>query len=236
MISPQPVYSFVVGGFVILPRQYSMIHIVSARAIGRSSPCALPFTYKGNLYWGCTTHDHDQYWCYDSERKWGNCVLGEITIHVCMHTYIHTYIFIIVNFDALAQASDFRIERRRVVFLCWMLDSKLGSLKHQFTSRVNVHSQTDWAIEEQAENSNSTARHLTSLPIGRFSHLALATYTYMLVVVNFDALTQASDFRIERRPVVFLCWMQDSNPGSQTPNRPQSECPLTNRLSYRGSS
>ena len=31
--------------------------------------------------------------------------------------------------------------------------------------------------------------------------------------------------------------MQDSNPsGSQTPNRQQTECPLTNRLSYRGSS
>ena len=62
-------------------------------------------------------------------------------------------------------------------------------------------------------------------------------HTYMFVAVNFDALAQASDIRIERRQVVFLCWMQDSNPpGSQTPNRQQTECPLTNRLSYRGSS
>ena len=37
-------------------------------------------------------------------------------------------------------------------------------------------------------------------------------------IINFDALAQASDFRIERRQVVFLCWMQDSNPGSQKPN------------------
>ena len=46
----------------------------------------------------------------------------------------------------------------------------------------------------------------------------------IFVVVNFDALAQlqASDFRIERRQVVFLCWMQDSNPGSQTPNRQQT--------------
>ena len=59
----------------------------------------------------------------------------------------------------------------------------------------------------------------------------------MFVVVNFDALAQASDIRIERRQVVFLCWEQDSNPsGSQTPNRQQTECPLTNRLSYWGSS
>ena len=41
---------------------------------------------------------------------------------------------------------------------------------------------------------------------------------------------------IERRQVVFLCWMQDLNPGSQTPNPQQTECSLTNRLSYRGSS
>ena len=58
-------------------------------------------------------------------------------------------------------------------------------------------------------------------------------YTYMYIVVNFDALAQASDILIERRHVVFLCGEQDSNPsGSQTPNRQQIECPLTNRLSY----
>ena len=33
------------------------------------------------------------------------------------HTYIHTYMFV-VDFYALAQASDFQIERRHVVFLC----------------------------------------------------------------------------------------------------------------------
>ena len=59
---------------------------------------------------------------------------------------------------------------------------------------------------------------------------------HVFVVVNFDALAQASDIQIERRQVVFLCWMQDLNPGSQTPNRQQTECSLTNRLSYRGSS
>ena len=38
----------------------------------------------------------------------------------CMHTCMHTYMFVIVNFDALEQAGDIRIERRQVVFLCWM--------------------------------------------------------------------------------------------------------------------
>ena len=61
-------------------------------------------------------------------------------------------------------------------------------------------------------------------------------YIYIFVVVNFDALAQASDIEIERRQVVFLCWRQDLNPRPQTPNRQQTECSLTNRLSYRGSS
>ena len=53
----------------------------------------------------------------------------------------------LVNFDALAQASDIRIERRQVVYLCWEQDSNLGSLRHQIASRLNARSQTDWAIE-----------------------------------------------------------------------------------------
>ena len=57
-----------------------------------------------------------------------------------------------------------------------------------------------------------------------------------IFVGNFDSLAQASDFRIDRKQVVFLCWMQDLSSESQTPNRQQTECPLTNRMSYRGSS
>ena len=43
-------------------------------------------------------------------------------VHTYVRTYVHTYIHVVI-FDALAQASDFRIERRQVVFLCWMQDS-----------------------------------------------------------------------------------------------------------------
>ena len=74
---------------------------------------------------------------------------------------------------------------------------------------------------------------MPSHPLWRHSNALLI---HLFVVVNFDALVQASDIRIERRQVVFLCWMQDSNPSSQTPIRQQTECLLTNRLSYRGSS
>ena len=114
-------------------------------------------------------------------------------------------------------------------------------LRYLFTSRLNACWQTDWAIEDQAKNLNSTARPYDQqafspldLTANWLSHLALAIY--MFVVVNFDALAQASDIRIERRQVVFLCWRQDSNPRSQIPIHQQTECLLTNRLSYRGSS
>ena len=131
--------------------------------------------------------------------------------------------------DKLSSSAESRIRTQRVS-------------RHLFASRLNACWQTDWAIEDQAKNLNSTARPYDQQAFSPpdptaiwHSHLALAIY--MFVVVNFDALAQASDFRIERRQVVFLCWEQDSNPeGPKTPIRQQTECLLTNRLSYRGSS
>ena len=81
---------------------------------------------------------------------------------------------VVVNCDALAQESDFQIERRPFVFLCWMQDRKLGSVRHQIASRMNAHSHTDWAIEDQAKTwtqqpvpmTSKNSAHVTSLPIG----------------------------------------------------------------------
>ena len=111
-------------------------------------------------------------------------------------------------------------------------------LRHQIANRLNAR----WLnYRGSSKNLNSTARPYDQRAFspldptaGWLSHLALAIY--MVAVVNFDALARARGFRIERRQVVYLCWMQDSNPRSQTPNRQQTECPLTNRLSYRESS
>ena len=162
------------------------------------------------------------------------------TVSWLSHLALAIYMFVVVNFDALAQASDIQIEGRQIVFLCSMQDLNPVP-RHQLASRLNARWQTDWAIEDQAKSLNSTARAYDQwafIPLGPtvswLSHLALAIY--MFVVVNFDALAQASGIQIERRQVVFLCWMQDLNPGPQTPIRQQTECSLTNRLSYRGSS
>ena len=155
-----------------------------------------------------------------------------------IHTYIHTCLLLLISMlwhrqaifeskgDKLSSSAECRIRTHQ-------------ALRHQIASRLNAHWQTDWATEDQAKNLNSTARPYDQQAFSPpdptavwHSHLALAIY--MFIVVNFDALVQASDIRIERRQVVFLCWMQDSNPsGSQTPNRQQTECPLTNRQSYR---
>ena len=148
--------------------------------------------------------------------------------------------FVVVNFDALAQASDIQIERRQVVFLCWKQDLNPGP-------QTPIRQQTECSLTNRlsyrgsSRNLNSTAcpyDQQAFSPLGPtvswLSHLALAIYIF--VVVNFDALAQASDIQIERRQVVFLCWKQDLNPGPQTPIRQQTECSLTNRLSYRGSS
>ena len=122
---------------------------------------------------------------------------------VWLNSRLLHYIFVVVNFDALAQASDFRIERRQVVFLCWMQVSNPGGLWNPTSSRLNAYWQTDWAIEDQAKNLNSTARPYHQQAFSPpdptaiwHSHLALAIYIF--VFVNFDALAQASDFRIER--------------------------------------
>ena len=165
-----------------------------------------------------------------------------IYIYIYHQSTIHTYMNVVVNFDALAQHRQaiFELKGDKLSFSAECRIRTEG-LRHLFASRLNACWQTDWAIEDQAKNLNTTARAYDQqafspldLTANWLSHLALAIY--MFVVVNFDALAQASDIRIERRQVVFLCWMQDSNPRSQTPIRQQTECLLTNRLSYRESS
>ena len=69
-------------------------------------------------------------------------------------------------------------------------------LRQLFASRLNACWQTDWAVEDQAKNLNSTARtydqQAFSPPDPTASWLwHLALVINMFVVVNFDALAQA---------------------------------------------
>ena len=83
------------------------------------------------------------------------------------------------NGDKLSSSAECRISTR--------------GLRHQIASRLNAHWQTDWAIEDQAKNLNSTARPYDQRAFSPLDstaswplHLALAIY--MFIVVNFDAL------------------------------------------------
>ena len=112
-------------------------------------------------------------------------------------------------------------------------------LRHLIASRLNACWQTDWAIEDQAKNLNSTARPYDQqafspldLTASWLSHVAQAMY--MFVVVNFDALAQASDNRIERRQVVrhtyiHICWFNFDALAQGNAYKPTKE-----PINYRG--
>ena len=67
------------------------------------------------------------------------------------HLALAIYIFAVVNFDVLAKANDIQIERRQVVFLCWMQDSSPEDLWNPISSTLNACWQTHWAIDYQAK-------------------------------------------------------------------------------------
>ena len=76
--------------------------------------------------------------------------------------------------------------------LCSTAESRIWTRepKHQIASRLNARWQTDWAIEDQARNMNSTARPYGQRAISPLdptvswlSHLALR-YTYLLLLIS----------------------------------------------------
>ena len=106
-------------------------------------------------------------------------------------------------------------------------------------NRLNARWHTHLIIDDQAKNSISRPydqRAFTSLDPTADMASPLALAIYMSIGADFDALATGKWYRIEMRQVVFLCCMQDSNPVSFEPNVQQTECPLTNQLSCRGSS
>ena len=130
-------------------------------------------------------------------------------IHKCIHTCMHAYMYIVVNFNAVAQASNIWIGRRQFVFLCWMRDSVFGTEspadwmpadKPTEPSRIKLKTWTQQPVPMISEHS----AHSTPLPVGFRNWLWQYTCFFLLI---FYALTQASDNRIESRRVVFLCSM-----------------------------
>ena len=107
------------------------------------------------------------------------------------------------------------------------------------TDRMPTHKPTELS-RIKLKTFNSTARPYDEWAFSPIDftanwllHLALMVYMF---VVNFDALAQASDFRIERRPSCLPLLDAGFKAGkSHIPICQQTECPPTNRLSYRAS-
>ena len=86
--------------------------------------------------------------------------------------------------------------------LCHFQNSHIVAQDELFVSRVVIsrsHSSHEniFALLVSSRSPNEET--------GTWPLMYLIYYTDLFVVVNFDALTQGSDFRIERRQVVFLC-------------------------------
>ena len=113
-----------------------------------------------------------------------------IFTYICiyMHTYIHTYILLLFismlwhkqaifesKGDKLSSSAESRIRTNQ-------------GLRHQIASGLNDRWQTDWAIEDQAKNLNSTARPYDQQALSPpdptaiwHSHLALAIYIHTYI-------------------------------------------------------
>ena len=107
------------------------------------------------VYTRTHTHTHDRK-CMHAYMHTCMHTCIHTCMHACMHAYIHTCLLLISMLwhrqaifeskgDKLSSSAENRIRTHQ-------------GLRHQIASRLNAHWQTDWAIENQAKNLNSTAR------------------------------------------------------------------------------
>ena len=108
-----------------------------------------------------------------------------IYIYVCIHIYIHIYLVLLISMLWHRQA----IFKSKGDKLCSSAESRIWTRgpRHQIASRLNARWQTDWAIEGQAKNLNSTARPYDQRAfspldptVSWLSHLALAICPYTI--------------------------------------------------------
>ena len=116
------------------------------------------------------------------------CIYTNACMHAYtqLHTYMHAYMYIVVNFNAVVQASNIRIGRRQVVFLCWMRDSVFGTEstadwmpadKPTELSRIKLKTWTRQPVPMISEHS----AHSTPLPVGFRTWLWQYTCFFLLI-------------------------------------------------------
>ena len=127
--------------------------------------------------------DSPSLWSASIQPTWPYC-----QVHTYINTYIHTCLLLLISMLWHRQA----IFKSKGDKLCSSAECRIWTQgpRHQIASRLNARWQTDWAIEDQAKNLNSTARPYDQRAfspldptVSWLSHLALAIYIF--VVVNF---------------------------------------------------
>ena len=86
-------------------------------------------------------------WWY---RKW--CFQEHAYTYTYTYAYTYTYTYLLLISMLWQRQATFESKGDKLSSSDECRISKLGSLRHQIASRLNAHSQTDWAIEEQAKN------------------------------------------------------------------------------------
>ena len=124
-----------------------------------------------------------------------------------------------------------------------MQDSNLGSLRHQIASRLNAHTQTDWAIERIKQklelnipslwwlSFQPTWRHCQNWFTPGSGDIHNICCLILMVLRHREVISNRKEaICLPLQNAGFELWK------SETPNRQHTECPLTNRLGYRGNS
>ena len=144
--------------------------------------------------------------------------------------------FVVVNLDALAQASDFSKGDK----LSSSVEYKLRNqgLWNWISTRLNARWQTsNWAIEDVAKNelNNPSLWSASIQPTRPLCRLPFTPGSGDIHVCCCFLRWSGTGKRFSNRKET-SCLSLLNAPGSLEPNLHQTECPLTNRLSYRGSS
>ena len=103
-------------------------------------------------------------------------------------------------------------------------------LRHQVASRLNAHWQTDWAIEDQAKNLNSTYIHTyIHAYMHTYTHTHIHTHIHTYIHIcwfNFDALAQGNAYKPTKEPINYRGPGGDRTHDLQTEaTPPAASCP-----------
>ena len=118
--------------------------------------------------------------------------------------------------------------------------SKPEVSKHLFASRLNANSQTEWAVDDEAKNLNSTTRPYDEWAFSTLDFTAVWFLTWrwrypcaLLLISMLWRMQVIFESKWDKLSSSTECIF---DPGKlKTPIHQQTECPLTNWLSYWGS-